>query len=214
MSLDLDRTLHLNTGSAVLAAYGSRLNEVLPADKLQRLVPVIPALVDTRDDGLDPARSYMALDWLIRTHLPVWLDLAHQPGLASALRDLSRINDMDSATVACVAVLAARNEIAELAQPAKAWMTETSVGRRTIHNTGWDAAAGAAFVTEPGRYAASAARVGVAWAVAQVAARSAAVDGRAAHRFARAVDQLQDSAVDLFAHMIAPTTRPKYGEGI
>lgn len=61
--------------SPVLGAFGRRLNDALPDDKRQALKPLIPSLVDTAGDGLDEARSYLALDWLIRTYLPTWLRL-------------------------------------------------------------------------------------------------------------------------------------------
>src|SRR2546430_1512329 len=62
--------------SPVLTTFGVRLNDVLPDGKRQLLKPLIPELVGTADDGLDETRSYMALDWLVRTWTPAWLELA------------------------------------------------------------------------------------------------------------------------------------------
>src|SRR3990172_987752 len=72
--------------SPVLASMGQRLNDLLPEDKRQRLVPLVSALVGTRGDGLDEQRGYLALDWLIRTYTPAWLDLAGLRVEATALR--------------------------------------------------------------------------------------------------------------------------------
>ena len=57
-------------------------------------------LAGTRDDGLDETRGYLALDWLVRTHTPAWLDLAGLGAEARSLRDLSRIVDMAAAQTA------------------------------------------------------------------------------------------------------------------
>ena len=50
----------------------------------------VPRLVGSRgDDATEERRAYLALDWLVRVHTPVWLDLV--PALAShaaALRAL------------------------------------------------------------------------------------------------------------------------------
>src|SRR3954462_13421365 len=45
-----------------LGEMGRSLNDVLPHDLRQQLIPVIPALPGTAGDGHDETRSYMALD--------------------------------------------------------------------------------------------------------------------------------------------------------
>ncbi|MGH9252728.1 MAG: hypothetical protein ACRD0W_24910, partial [Acidimicrobiales bacterium] len=74
--------------SPVLRGFGIHLNDVLPDERRQTLRLLIPALVGTAGDGLDKARSYMALDWLIRIWTPAWLDLAGLFDDAAALRGL------------------------------------------------------------------------------------------------------------------------------
>jgi hypothetical protein len=84
--------------SGVLGTFGRNLNDVLPDDLRQQLVPLIPDLPGTAGDGHDEQRGYMALDWLIRTWLPAWLDLS--PACredAARLRELGRIVDLVSA---------------------------------------------------------------------------------------------------------------------
>ena len=57
-------------------------------------------MVGTAGDGKDQARSYLALDWLIRTYTPAWLELAGLTAEAQELRDLRRIVDMVAAEAA------------------------------------------------------------------------------------------------------------------
>ena len=89
--------------SRVLHTYGMRLNDALGDDKRQLLKKYLPdaqgvsLLSGTRDDGLDETRSYMALDWLIRTYTPAWLDLAGLSAEAQKLRELRRIVDLVAA---------------------------------------------------------------------------------------------------------------------
>ncbi|MGH9005930.1 MAG: hypothetical protein ACRDYV_22620, partial [Acidimicrobiia bacterium] len=83
--------------SPVLTTFGTRLNDVLGGGKRQTLKPLVRLLPGTAGDGLDEARSYMALDWLVRTYTPAWLDLAGLTEPARALRDLRRIVDLAAA---------------------------------------------------------------------------------------------------------------------
>lgn len=96
--------------SPVLALYGRRLNDVLPDGLRQELVPLVPRLVGTAGDGLDEQRGYLALDWLIRTYTPAWLELAGLASEASALRELGRIVDLESAERAKPVVLSSREK--------------------------------------------------------------------------------------------------------
>ena len=62
--------------SPMLAAFCRLLNDAWDDEGRQRLKPFAARAVGTAGDGQDEARSYMALDWLVRTHTPAWLDLA------------------------------------------------------------------------------------------------------------------------------------------
>src|SRR5258708_7522947 len=62
--------------SEVLGAYGRSLNALLPDTPRQALRQFIPLLPGTAGDGKDETRGYIALDWLIRTYAPAFLDLA------------------------------------------------------------------------------------------------------------------------------------------
>ncbi|MGH3938900.1 MAG: hypothetical protein ACRDTG_09750, partial [Pseudonocardiaceae bacterium] len=97
--------------SEVLAEFGRQLNDLLPDEQRQQLVPLIPLLLGTAGDGKDETRRYLALDWLIRNWLPTWLDLV--PACredASALRALGRIADVAAAKRAALVVGEARGK--------------------------------------------------------------------------------------------------------
>lgn len=114
---------HPACASRVLTAFGISLNDRWDDAARQKLVPIIPLIIGTRDDGQDEARGYMALDWLIRTYTPAWLDLAGLTAEATALRDLRRIVDLTAAQSAGPVVRSAREKsaAARAAARAAAW---------------------------------------------------------------------------------------------
>jgi len=130
--------------SKVLHVYGMRLNDALGDDRRQELKKYLPGpdgtsvLSGTRDDGLDEARSFIALDWLIRTYTPAWLDLAGLTAEATALRDLRRIVDLVAAESAGPVVRDARTKAA--AARAAAGAAAGAAARAAA----WDAAGAAA----------------------------------------------------------------------
>jgi hypothetical protein len=181
--------------SPVLRTFGTRLNDVLSDERRQELRPLIPRLVGTASDGLDEVRSYMALDWLVRTYTPAWLDLAGLTAEASALRDLRRIVDMTAATAAGPAVREAQAKAA--AAGAAAGAAARAAAGAAAGAAAWAAARAAAWAAA--RDAARAA----AWAAAGAAARAAA--GAAARdELQPTVNTLQTSAIALYEAMITP----------
>ena len=116
--------------SSVLHTFGMRLNDCLPDDRRQQLVRFLPngadRLAGTEGDGKDEIRGYLALDWLIRTYAPAWLDLAGLTAEATALRDLRRIADLVAA------------------QSAGPVVREASAKADAARNAAWDAAGDAA----------------------------------------------------------------------
>ena len=64
---------HPECASPILGSFGRSLNDVLPDAKRQQLVPLVPQIVGTADDGHDQERGLMAADWFIRTFTPTWL---------------------------------------------------------------------------------------------------------------------------------------------
>ena len=166
--------------SPVLAAYGRSLNDALPDDSRQLLVPFVPLMPGTAGDGLDEARGYLALDWLIRVHTPAWLDLAGLADEARALRDLSRITDLAAAQAARPVVLTARNKATAARDATKdaaraaawdaAWTAARDAAWAAARDTARDAARDAAWV------AARDTAWDAAWAAAWDAAGAAAGD--------------------------------------
>jgi hypothetical protein len=171
--------------SPVLRTFGTKLNDVLPDDRRQLLKPLIPLMPGTAGDELDEVRSYMALDWLIRTWTPAWLDLAGLTAEATALRDLRRIVDLVAAQQAGPVVRDAQQKAAA------AW----DAARDAARDAAWDAA----------RDAARDAAGDAAGAAARDAARAAARDA-AREALQPTVDQLQESAIALLTAMVHPST--------
>ncbi len=205
---------HPKCVSPVLGTFGRGLNDVLPADLRQELKALIPSLPGTANDDLDETRSYMALDWLIRTWLPTWLDLVPSCRAdATALRDLGRIVDLvaaeragdvvrrsrKNATAAWAAAGEAAGEAAWAAAREAAW----AAARAAAREAAWAAAGAAAWAAageaarEAAGEAARAAAREAAWAAAREAARAAAWAA-----LKPTVEELQRSAIDLFRDMI------------
>jgi hypothetical protein len=189
----------------LLGEMGRSLNDVLPDDLRQQLVLVIPDLPGTAGDGHDEQRSYMALDWLIRTWLPAWLDLS--PACredAAKVRELGRIVDLASAERAgpvvrqaqttAAAAGAAAWAAAGAAAGAAAWAAAGAAARDAAWAAAWDAAWDAA-----GAAAGAAARDAAGAAARDAAGAAARAAARAALR--PTVEQLQTSAIELYGRM-------------
>jgi hypothetical protein len=133
--------------SPVLHQFGMQLNDALPDDRRQELVRFLPngadRLAGTEGDGLDETRGYMALDWLIRTYTPAWLDLASLSAEAAALRDFRRIADFVAAQSVRPHVMAGRDKAAA------AWDAAGAAARdaagAAARAAAWDAAGAAAW---------------------------------------------------------------------
>ena len=94
--------------SPVLAAFLRSWNDALDDDTRQKLKPYAARVVGTAGDGKDKQRAWMAVDWLARTQLPIWLDLAGMGEHAAAVRAVIAITDAESAGVALPTLNAAR----------------------------------------------------------------------------------------------------------
>jgi hypothetical protein len=197
--------------SPVLHVYGMRLNDCLPDDRRQELRRFLPngadRLAGTAGDGKDETRSLIALDWLIRTSLPAWLDLARLDDAAAAVRALGRIDGMDAAQLAGPVVRAAWDAAWDAAGAA-AWDAAGAAARAAAKAAAGDAAGAAAWAAA-GAAARAAARA-AAGDAARDAARAAAGDAaRAAARdaawdvLAPVVAGLQASAIALYDVLIA-----------
>jgi hypothetical protein len=215
--------------SPVLRSFCISLNDQWDAVNRQRLVPFLPRMVGTAGDGQEEARSFLALDWLIRTYTPAWLDLAGLAVEAQALRDLRRIVDLVSAQAAGPVVRAGRaaaRAAAWAAARAAAWAAAWAAARAAAWAAAW-AAAGDAARDAAGDAAGDAARAAArsaagdaagaaagdaawaaagdaAWAAAGAAAWAAAGDA-ARDALKPTAEILQASALDLLDRMIDPS---------
>ncbi len=93
--------------SPALRSFCVALNDGLGNRERQRLRPYLTRTIGTVEDGLDTARGWMALDWLVRTYLPVWLDLA---GAGHGLSALAPIDSGGALAAALPELDVARRE--------------------------------------------------------------------------------------------------------
>ena len=100
--------------SPVLTSYGVALNDSWDDDQRQKLAPFIPRLLGTAGDGQDKARSYLAIDWLLRTYTSTWVHLAGLTAEASALREHPRIVDVPGVESIQPALLAAQATLSSM----------------------------------------------------------------------------------------------------
>jgi hypothetical protein len=117
--------------SPVLRAICIALNDGLEDGPRQRLRPYLARTIGTAGDGLDPARSWQALDWLIRSYTPTWLALAGLDGSAQTLRRASPV-DGSAALGAVLGELARARRAVRTARGrtyGTAWMSAVSDGR-------------------------------------------------------------------------------------
>ena len=167
------------------------------------LLPFVPALAVTAGTAADAdRRGWMACDWLVRVHTPMWLDLAGLDGHATALRALDPITDDASLTTATPhvdAAWAAARAAARAFGQAAAWDAAQAAA--------WDAAqaaaraAGQAAAWPAGRPAGRPAGQSAAWSAAQAAAQAAAWDAAQA----AAQDAAQAAAWDAAQAALEPT---------
>jgi hypothetical protein len=157
----------------VLGAFGRGLNDALPDDRRQELVPLVPLLVGTHGDGYAERRAWMAADWQIRVYTPAFLDLA---GIDTGLRDLPEIVDADTCRQAMGALTDAKQRAAAAGDAA--WDAAGDAAGDAAWDAAWDAARAAAWAAagDAARAAARAAAWDAAWAAARAAAWAAAGD--------------------------------------
>ena len=207
--------------SPVLRAYCTSLNDSLDNGHRQLLRPYLARTIGTADDGLDEARSWMALDWLNRTYAPTWLAAADLTESAHRLADLAPVMDACDLQGALVALKAARRDaragwlLAPLAPPDQPPGRPWAAGRAAAREAAWGSAGAAAWAAARvavGEIAGDRARAmardiaGDAAATIARAARTAAerAEAREAARCALAptLDALRHSAFALLDRML------------
>ena len=176
--------------SPVLRRFTISLNDNWSQEQRQKLIPFLPRMVGTAGDGQDKARSYLALDWLIRIYTPAWLDLAGLTVEAQELRDLRRIVDMVTAEAAGLVIRNAQKKAAA------AWAADAAYAARAAAYAARDAA----YAARDAAYAAAEAAY-----AADAAARAAYAADAAGDAAAPTVETLQASALELLDRMIDPS---------
>jgi len=214
--------------SPVLRAFCTTLNDSLEDAPRQRLRPYLARTIGTADDGLDEARSWMAMDWLIRTYVPRWLALAGLTGSARQLATLPAVVDVADLQTALVALGVARRDTRAAwsatlgAARAAAW-APWAAGRAAAREAAWGSGGAAAWAAArvavgdiAGDLARATAREIAGDAAATIAREARAGAGRAAAReaaraaLAPTLEELQRSAFALLDRMLptAPLTAP------
>lgn len=116
----------------VISAFLRSWNDALPTDERNALLlPLIPRLVGTRGSkALETRRSYMAVDWYIRTYTPAWLRLA---GL-----------NTQADTIAALPEIAGFAQIPSIYGPLKVVRADASAAGSAARSAAWNAAESAA----------------------------------------------------------------------
>jgi hypothetical protein len=208
--------------SPVLRALCISLNDGLADRPRQRLRPYLTRTIGTAGDGLDEARAWLAMDWLVRTYTPAWLRVAGLADAAQRLADRAPIIDDRSLDGALGALGQARREarrarVETFAGGGMAGRAAGIAGGRNGREAAWACAGAAAWAAarvalgeQAGDRARAIARAaaGDAAAVAVRRVRDDTVCGPATALDARrtalrpTLEALADSALDLLQRML------------
>ncbi len=205
--------------SPVLRALCTGLNDALEDVPRQRLRPCLARTIGTADDGLDEARSWMALDWLIRTYAPTWLAVTGLTQSADRLAALPPVIDVSVLKTAVAALGRARREsraawAAALGAARVAVWASGAAGRGAAREAAWRPVGGPAWAAASVRVRklacdrASAICREIAGDAAAILVREARIGAdRAAARhpagaLAQTVEELQESALGLLDRML------------
>jgi hypothetical protein len=104
----IEHTDHPACVSRALGAFLRSWNDSLDDATRQRLKPYILKVVGTNTGAADEQRrARLATDWLVRTHIPAWLELAGLKDHATALRTLPQLTSSELAAKAQTTIAAA-----------------------------------------------------------------------------------------------------------
>ena len=138
---------HPQCVSPAIGTFLRSWNDTLDDDTRQRLKPYVEKVIGTNTGPADEdARAWLAIDWLVRTFAPAWLDAANLQEHASKLRGLPALTTSELANEASEVIHAAGDAAGDAAWAA-------------ARDAAWDAAGDAAR--------------DAAWAAARAAARDA-----------------------------------------
>jgi hypothetical protein len=187
--------------SPVIAAFMRSMNDVLDDGTRQKLKPYIARCIGTRaSQDVEDRRAWLAADWLVRTYLPTWLDLA---GLTQEADKIRALPEITSATVATsLSTLQVAADKAAAAGAAARAAAADAAAKAAAAGAAADAAAGAAAEAAAAAGAAAGAAARAAAADAAWDAARAAASGAAEAALKPTVEKLQQSAFKLLDRMI------------
>jgi hypothetical protein len=195
--------------SRALTDFLINLNDTWTEVDRQKLKPFLPRVIGTAGDGQEHARGYLAIDWLIRTYTPAWLDLAGCAVEAAELRSLRRIVDgvaaehteaMGRAQNAASAAYSAAESAARAAADSAARAAADSAAESAADSVAYSAAYSATY--SAARAAAYSAADSAARAAADSAARSAAESAADSAAYSAAYSATYSAAYSA-AHSVA-----------
>ena len=138
---------HPKCASEVISSFMRSWNDSLSsnAGRDRLLKPLIPLLLNSAgDDAIEMRRSYMALDWLVRTLLPTWLDLSDTlKADAARIRALPELVDPSGLALASPLVFEAQKNAAAAgdAAGAAAWAAARDAAWAAARDAAGDAIA-------------------------------------------------------------------------
>ena len=179
---------HPQCVSPVIGAFMRSWNDSLhDTDRTRLLRPLLPDILNTATtDEDEQRRAMMAVDWMVRSFTPLWLDAAKLTEEASTLRALPELRDMNDILRAQPTIDRAKERAS--AAWCAAWDAAWDAARAAAWGAAWDAAGDAA--RGAALYAAGDAARDAAWAAARNVLRPV-------------VESCQASAVDLVRRMAA-----------
>jgi len=186
---------HPKCASPVLGAFCRSFNDSMDDLDRQKLKPFIPRLVGTNTGKKDDeVRAWLATDWLVRVHMPAWLELAGLTDVAVKVRGLPPLTSSEIAAAVSSVLEEARASAA--AAGAAAWAAAWAAAGDAAWAAAGDAAGAAAWAAAgaAARAAAGDAAGAAAWAAAWAAARAAAGDAAGDAAWAAAGDAAGDAA--------------------
>jgi hypothetical protein len=200
--------------SGVIVQFLRTWNDNLDDESRQRLKPYITRVIDTAGTKeQEQARGLMAMDWLVRHHMPAWLDLAGHPEMALRVRSLPALDSWTTIKAAMPTLIQAKQgaDAARAAAGDAAWDAAWDAAGAAAWDAAWDAARDAAGAAawdaawDAARDAAGAAAWDAARDAARAAARAAAGDAARAAPWPAARDAARAAAGDAARAALAPT---------
>ena len=138
--------------SPIISAFLRSWNDALPDNEMRNrlLKPLVPFIINSRaSKAIEDKRAFMAVDWGVRTWLPMWLkamDAERYKTHTAALKALPEITDWAGLSSAILILVAAKNEAAATrdATWAAAWDAAWDAARDAARAAAGDAAGAAA----------------------------------------------------------------------